>query len=171
MLQSELSLESKNRHTAHTFVIIVYVTCVRRFLCVPRGLHECSVISWQCGHHCFAPPVLLIQTDCVLNVDKLFFFFLLCASASEGSCVFVAEYEDGSLSSWVNKERFQGYLQIDGFTLYELGETGGLCVTLFTVQSYVTSWINGLSAPSVMFSTFWFGYALLCQVSSTENGP
>uniref|UniRef100_A0A8C6MAS9 protein disulfide-isomerase n=1 Tax=Nothobranchius furzeri TaxID=105023 RepID=A0A8C6MAS9_NOTFU len=34
------------------------------------------------------------------------------------------EYEDGSLSSWVNKERFQGYLQIDGFTLYELGETG-----------------------------------------------
>ncbi|KAF3836300.1 hypothetical protein F7725_028858 [Dissostichus mawsoni] len=26
------------------------------------------------------------------------------------------EYEDASLSSWVNKERFQGYLQIDGFT-------------------------------------------------------
>ncbi|XP_010786731.1 protein disulfide-isomerase TMX3 [Notothenia coriiceps] len=36
------------------------------------------------------------------------------------------EYEDASLSSWVNKERFQGYLQIDGFTLYELGETGKL---------------------------------------------
>ncbi|XP_042256087.1 protein disulfide-isomerase TMX3 [Thunnus maccoyii] len=36
------------------------------------------------------------------------------------------EYEDGSLSSWVNKERFQGYLQIDGFTLYELGDTGKL---------------------------------------------
>uniref|UniRef100_A0AAX7VA68 protein disulfide-isomerase n=1 Tax=Astatotilapia calliptera TaxID=8154 RepID=A0AAX7VA68_ASTCA len=34
------------------------------------------------------------------------------------------EYEDSSLSLWVNKERFQGYLQIDGFTLYELGETG-----------------------------------------------
>uniref|UniRef100_A0A8C6UHL8 protein disulfide-isomerase n=1 Tax=Neogobius melanostomus TaxID=47308 RepID=A0A8C6UHL8_9GOBI len=29
------------------------------------------------------------------------------------------EYVDGSLSSWVNKERFQGYLQIDGFTLYD----------------------------------------------------
>lgn len=27
----------------------------------------------------------------------------------------------------MNKERFQGYLQIDGFTLYELGETGGVC--------------------------------------------
>uniref|UniRef100_A0AAQ5Z146 protein disulfide-isomerase n=1 Tax=Amphiprion ocellaris TaxID=80972 RepID=A0AAQ5Z146_AMPOC len=38
------------------------------------------------------------------------------------------EYEDGSLSSWVNKERFQGYLQIDGFTLYELGETGGALI-------------------------------------------
>ncbi|XP_036414244.1 protein disulfide-isomerase TMX3 [Colossoma macropomum] len=36
------------------------------------------------------------------------------------------EYEDGSISSWVNRERFQGYLQIDGFTLYELGETGKL---------------------------------------------
>uniref|UniRef100_A0A8C1ME50 protein disulfide-isomerase n=1 Tax=Cyprinus carpio TaxID=7962 RepID=A0A8C1ME50_CYPCA len=33
------------------------------------------------------------------------------------------EYEDGSLSSWVNRERFQSYLPIDGFTLYELGET------------------------------------------------
>ncbi|XP_049605994.1 protein disulfide-isomerase TMX3 isoform X1 [Syngnathus scovelli] len=36
------------------------------------------------------------------------------------------EYADGSLTSWVNRERFQGYLQIDGFTLYELGETGKL---------------------------------------------
>lgn len=34
------------------------------------------------------------------------------------------EYEDGSLASWVNRERFQNYLQIDSFTLYELGETG-----------------------------------------------
>ncbi|XP_054622090.1 protein disulfide-isomerase TMX3-like isoform X1 [Dunckerocampus dactyliophorus] len=36
------------------------------------------------------------------------------------------EYEDGGLSGWVNRERFQGYLPIDGFTLYELGETGKL---------------------------------------------
>ncbi|XP_069076003.1 protein disulfide-isomerase TMX3 [Pleurodeles waltl] len=36
------------------------------------------------------------------------------------------EYEDGDLSSWINKERFQGYLQVDGFTLYELGDTGKL---------------------------------------------
>lgn len=48
-------------------------------------------------------------------------------------CVFfcAAEYADASLSSWVNKERFQGYLQIDGFTLYELGETGDAWVTFF----------------------------------------
>ncbi|XP_069476886.1 protein disulfide-isomerase TMX3 [Ambystoma mexicanum] len=36
------------------------------------------------------------------------------------------EYEDGDLSSWINKERFQGYIQVDGFTLYELGDTGKL---------------------------------------------
>ncbi|XP_030624308.1 protein disulfide-isomerase TMX3 isoform X1 [Chanos chanos] len=44
----------------------------------------------------------------------------------DGSFFTYDEYEDGSLSSWVNRERFQGYLQIDGFTLYELGETGKL---------------------------------------------
>ncbi|CAI9600783.1 unnamed protein product [Staurois parvus] len=36
------------------------------------------------------------------------------------------EYEDGDLSSWVNRERFEGYLHVDGFTLYELGDTGKL---------------------------------------------
>uniref|UniRef100_A0A4W6E1A0 protein disulfide-isomerase n=1 Tax=Lates calcarifer TaxID=8187 RepID=A0A4W6E1A0_LATCA len=46
------------------------------------------------------------------------------------------EYEDGSLSSWVNKERFQGYLQIDGFTLYELGETGVRLMWHFTLFSF-----------------------------------
>ncbi|KAM9333430.1 protein disulfide-isomerase TMX3 [Pholidichthys leucotaenia] len=44
----------------------------------------------------------------------------------DGGYFIYDEYMDGSLSSWVNKERFQGYLQIDGFTLYELGETGKL---------------------------------------------
>ncbi|XP_072118498.1 protein disulfide-isomerase TMX3-like isoform X2 [Mobula birostris] len=38
------------------------------------------------------------------------------------------EYEDGDLSSWVNKERFLGYLYIDAFTLYELADTGKLVV-------------------------------------------
>uniref|UniRef100_A0AAZ3RMF3 protein disulfide-isomerase n=1 Tax=Oncorhynchus tshawytscha TaxID=74940 RepID=A0AAZ3RMF3_ONCTS len=42
------------------------------------------------------------------------------------------EYVDGGLSSWVNKERFQSYLQIDGFTLYELGETGTVYILYST---------------------------------------
>lgn len=50
----------------------------------------------------------------------------------------VAEYEDASLSSWVNKERFQGYLQIDGFTLYELGETGGVCIKVVIHNMFFT---------------------------------
>ncbi|XP_073878447.1 protein disulfide-isomerase TMX3 isoform X3 [Macaca fascicularis] len=33
------------------------------------------------------------------------------------------EYEDGDLSSWINRERFQNYLAMDGFLLYELGDT------------------------------------------------
>uniref|UniRef100_A0A2K5EQ24 Protein disulfide-isomerase TMX3 n=1 Tax=Aotus nancymaae TaxID=37293 RepID=A0A2K5EQ24_AOTNA len=36
------------------------------------------------------------------------------------------EYEDGDLSSWINRERFQNYLAMDGFLLYELGDTGKL---------------------------------------------
>ncbi|KAK7124119.1 hypothetical protein R3I93_022280 [Phoxinus phoxinus] len=44
------------------------------------------------------------------------------------------EYEDGSLSSWVNRERFQSYLPIDGFTLYELGETGKLVAIAVTAE-------------------------------------
>ncbi|XP_058231754.1 protein disulfide-isomerase TMX3 isoform X3 [Hemibagrus wyckioides] len=44
----------------------------------------------------------------------------------DGSHFTYDEYEDGRLASWVNRERFQSYLQIDGFTLYELGETGKL---------------------------------------------
>lgn len=40
------------------------------------------------------------------------------------SIIYFLEYEDGDLSSWINRERFQGYLNVDGFTLYELGDTG-----------------------------------------------
>uniref|UniRef100_A0A9J8CX91 protein disulfide-isomerase n=1 Tax=Cyprinus carpio carpio TaxID=630221 RepID=A0A9J8CX91_CYPCA len=48
------------------------------------------------------------------------------------------EYEDGSLSSWVNRERFQSYLPIDGFTLYELGETGKLVAIAVTDEKDLT---------------------------------
>lgn len=45
------------------------------------------------------------------------------------------EYEDGDLSSWINRERFQGYLNVDGFTLYELGDTGEMLLRLKSVIS------------------------------------
>ncbi|XP_025943942.1 protein disulfide-isomerase TMX3 isoform X5 [Apteryx rowi] len=41
----------------------------------------------------------------------------------DGTYFVYDEYEDGDLSSWINRERFQGYLNVDGFTLYELGDT------------------------------------------------
>ncbi|XP_053103562.1 protein disulfide-isomerase TMX3 [Hemicordylus capensis] len=44
----------------------------------------------------------------------------------DGTYFVYDEYEDGDLSSWINRERFQGYLTVDGFTLYELGDTGKL---------------------------------------------
>ncbi|XP_061111706.1 protein disulfide-isomerase TMX3-like, partial [Conger conger] len=44
----------------------------------------------------------------------------------DGGYFLYDEYRDGDLSSWVNKERFLSYLHIDGFILYELGDTGKL---------------------------------------------
>lgn len=55
-----------------------------------------------------------------------FFFFLL-----------FLEYEDGDLSSWINRERFQGYLNVDGFTLYELGDTGKMLLPLNSLACLV----------------------------------
>ncbi|KAH0617845.1 hypothetical protein JD844_016487 [Phrynosoma platyrhinos] len=44
----------------------------------------------------------------------------------DGNYFVYDEYEDGDLSSWISRERFQGYLNVDGFILYELGDTGKL---------------------------------------------
>lgn len=111
------------------------------------------------------------------------------------SCLYPpAEYEDASLSSWVNKERFQGYLQIDGFTLYELGETGGVCLKepllllllphlqavyqrrIIQVTSAnivgLTAWLSLLPAPAEgqlpthRFLTFFFSRPLLQPATS-----
>uniref|UniRef100_A0A8C5I1B9 protein disulfide-isomerase n=1 Tax=Gouania willdenowi TaxID=441366 RepID=A0A8C5I1B9_GOUWI len=73
----------------------------------------------------------------------------------DGSYFTYDEYEDGSLSSWVNKERFLGYLQIDGFTLYELGETGNsddyLQFGHMDGNDYINSLIMGeVAVPSVV---------------------
>ncbi|MGH0147807.1 UNVERIFIED_CONTAM: hypothetical protein FKN15_025960 [Acipenser sinensis] len=53
----------------------------------------------------------------------------------DGTYFVYDEYEDGDLSSWINKERFQGYLHIDGFTLYELEDTE-------YEDGDLSSWIN-----------------------------
>uniref|UniRef100_A0A672NLF5 protein disulfide-isomerase n=1 Tax=Sinocyclocheilus grahami TaxID=75366 RepID=A0A672NLF5_SINGR len=50
------------------------------------------------------------------------------------------EYEDSSLSSWVNRERFQSYLPIDGFTLYELGETGNTALPITDCYFSIMNW-------------------------------
>lgn len=52
----------------------------------------------------------------------------------------------------MNKERFQGYLQIDGFTLYELGETGGVCS--FSIYNV---FILGFHFPLHIVFTFLVG--------------
>lgn len=44
------------------------------------------------------------------------------------------EYVDGDLSAWINRERFQGYLNIDGFTLYELGDTGKMTIPSYLIE-------------------------------------
>uniref|UniRef100_A0A8C9VF66 protein disulfide-isomerase n=1 Tax=Scleropages formosus TaxID=113540 RepID=A0A8C9VF66_SCLFO len=49
----------------------------------------------------------------------------------DGAYFVYDEYADGSLSSWVTKERFQSYLLIDGFTLYDLAESGALFFFFF----------------------------------------
>lgn len=59
-------------------------------------------------------------------MHSFFFFFLL-----------FLEYEDGDLSSWINRERFQGYLNVDGFTLYELGDTGKMLLPLNSLACLV----------------------------------
>ncbi|XP_028449576.1 protein disulfide-isomerase TMX3-like [Perca flavescens] len=38
------------------------------------------------------------------------------------------EERDGDLKSWINRERFPNYSQIDGYTLYSMGESGKLVV-------------------------------------------
>uniref|UniRef100_A0A673L631 protein disulfide-isomerase n=1 Tax=Sinocyclocheilus rhinocerous TaxID=307959 RepID=A0A673L631_9TELE len=69
--------------------------------------------------------VVLLQSVALHELPSVVVF-------KDGTYFTYDEYEDGSLSSWVNRERFQSYLPIDGFTLYELGETGKLVAIAVT---------------------------------------
>ncbi|XP_034981528.1 protein disulfide-isomerase TMX3 [Zootoca vivipara] len=66
----------------------------------------------------------------------------------DGTYFVYDEYEDGDLSSWISKERFQGYLNVDGFTLYELGDTGKL-VAIAIIDDKNTS-VEHIRLKSIM---------------------
>ncbi|XP_033613279.1 protein disulfide-isomerase TMX3 [Fukomys damarensis] len=69
-------------------------------------------------------------TFCVLQVQLLKYtkatimLKYIISLEKYGMCY--EEYEDGDLSAWISRERFQNYLTMDGFLLYELGDTGKL---------------------------------------------
>ncbi|XP_071218797.1 protein disulfide-isomerase tmx3a-like [Salvelinus alpinus] len=44
----------------------------------------------------------------------------------DGTYFLYDEQHDGDLTSWINRERFLNYLQIDSYTLYEMGDTSKL---------------------------------------------
>uniref|UniRef100_A0A8C5RM72 protein disulfide-isomerase n=1 Tax=Laticauda laticaudata TaxID=8630 RepID=A0A8C5RM72_LATLA len=75
----------------------------------------------------------------------------------DGTYFVYDEYVDGDLSAWINRERFQGYLSIDGFTLYELGDTGKISV--LPSLSYRTSKCQLQFKIAIYFCiNFQFGY-------------
>ncbi|KAJ8277008.1 hypothetical protein GJAV_G00070380 [Gymnothorax javanicus] len=65
------------------------------------------------------------------------------------------EYQEASLSTWISKERFLRYLQVDAFVLYELGETGKL-VAMAVVDE------KNLTEESIRLKT-------LVQTAATEH--
>uniref|UniRef100_A0A672L438 protein disulfide-isomerase n=1 Tax=Sinocyclocheilus grahami TaxID=75366 RepID=A0A672L438_SINGR len=75
------------------------------------------VCCFKQSHEISLNCVVLLQSVALHELPSVVVF-------KDGTYFTYDEYEDGSLSSWVNRERFQSYLPIDGFTLYELGETG-----------------------------------------------
>ncbi|MBZ3887360.1 Protein disulfide-isomerase TMX3 [Sciurus carolinensis] len=61
------------------------------------------------------------------------------------------EYEDGDLSAWINRERFQNYLTMDGFLLYELGDTGKLvAIAVIDEKNTSVEHTSELTVPTVV---------------------
>lgn len=54
----------------------------------------------------------------------------------------------------MNKERFQGYLQIDGFTLYELGETGGVCTEFVIIYVLIANCVPIIYIIEIQYICF-----------------
>ncbi|XP_067309143.1 protein disulfide-isomerase tmx3a [Pseudorasbora parva] len=52
----------------------------------------------------------------------------------DGTYYLYNEFVDGDLSSWINRERFPSYFQIDSFSLYQMGEKQSKLVALAVVD-------------------------------------
>ena len=113
-------------------LITVYLTCVYEHSAASCTLpHEDPTGAERWSFDNPAIGALLGSILFFFDIDKVVRWMSIRCSTLLLLTDFVLclpEYEDGSLATWVNKERFQGYLQIDGFTLYELGETGDVCI-------------------------------------------
>ncbi|XP_023601042.1 protein disulfide-isomerase TMX3 isoform X4 [Myotis lucifugus] len=82
------------------------------------------------------------------------------------------EYEDGDLSSWINRERFQNYLTMDGFLLYELGDTGKLvAIAIIDEKNTSIEHTSELTVPTVVvLNTSNQQYFLLDrEIKNTED--
>ncbi|OWK01628.1 TMX3, partial [Cervus elaphus hippelaphus] len=74
------------------------------------------------------------------------------------------EYEDGDLSSWINRERFQNYLTMDGFLLYELGDTDRQITNAEDMVQFINNILDGtvdsIFRSSPLMGCFLFGLPL-----------
>ncbi|XP_034743202.1 protein disulfide-isomerase TMX3-like [Etheostoma cragini] len=77
------------------------------------------------------------------------------------------EEHDGDLQSWINRERFPNYNQIDGYTLYAMGESGKLVVLVVAEEKSLSqeslrykSLVEKVSADyrEIYSRNFYFGF-------------
>ncbi|XP_013855195.1 protein disulfide-isomerase TMX3 isoform X2 [Austrofundulus limnaeus] len=55
----------------------------------------------------------------------------------DGTYFFYNEERDGDLKSWINRERFPNFLEIDGYTLYAMGESGKLVLLALVEETHL----------------------------------
>lgn len=156
MSRSQFRIASfASRYPVKTISLECFSACVFKV----TSIGFCSVPVWICS---------ALLTEFVLNYYQL---FICCDLKRSSSCI--AEYEDDSLSSWVNKERFQAYLLIDGFTLYEFGEIGthiDFCFCLFCIHASVSKDPCSKQKAEAALH-FWYIWTVQWNVTSTFNPP
>ncbi|XP_037537368.1 protein disulfide-isomerase TMX3 [Nematolebias whitei] len=55
----------------------------------------------------------------------------------DGTFYIYSEELDGDLKAWINRERFPNFFQIDGYTLYAMGETGKLVLLALVEETHL----------------------------------